>query len=471
MINRRDFLKVAGATACASSLPGLAAVEPSQPNILLVMFDQQFAEAASYRMGTQYIHTPNMDRVAAKGTVYTRAYCSNPLCVPSRTSMFTGQYPTSLEVQDNSDAIELNLTLTGYPKMFPMMGKIFQSAGYETAYFGKWHIPCATGRNDIHGFATAKMGQGAFGQKSDDVQTAKDAAAFLKEEHKSPFLLVASFLNPHNIAEWSRGQALPLGDIGQPPPVDELPPLRKNHAPQKNEPDTMTMMRRSYHSAPMFPVGGYDETKWRQYQWAYYRLIEKVDAQLGVVLDALQASGKEKETLIVMLSDHGDCQGAHGWNQKTVFYEESARVQFVISQPGATHSGTAKRLVNTGVDLIPTLCDYASIAKPATMPGLSVREGEHEPRQYVVASDKMLEGAPLDGRKPNPTGRMVRGQRYKYCVYSEGERRESLVDLENDPGEMVNLAGEPAAHKILTEHRAMLADWCRETHDAFWIPT
>ncbi len=469
-MNRRQFVASFGASMCAASFPSHGKASSSKPNILIMITDQQFAEAASYRVGSRYIHTPNMDSVAARGTVYTRAYCSNPLCVPSRTSMFTGQYPTVTSVMDNSDCIRLNLTLINYPHMFPLMGRVFQSAGYETAYFGKWHIPCPVSRSDIHGFDIAKMGLGEFGSKSIDTTTAADAAAFLRQKHQKPFLAVASILNPHNIAEWSRGQALPLGPIGQPPPIDELPPLRANHAPQKNEPDTITLMRHSYQSAPMFPVSHFDDTKWRQYQWAYYRLIEKADAQIGVVLQALRASGHEQDTLVVMVADHGDCQGAHDWNQKTVFYEEATRVPFVLSGPGVSKGGQSARLVNTGIDLMPTLCDFAEIDVPPHLPGLSVRNPTSDPRPYIVTSDKMLEGAPLDGRKPNPTGRMLRSQRYKYTVYSEGQRREALVDLEKDPGEMVNLAGESGSQEILRQHRSMLAEWCRQTRDAFPIP-
>ena len=232
----------------------------------------------------------------------------------------------------------------------------------------------------------------------------------------------------------------------------------------------MALMRRSYQASQMFPVGNFDDAKWRQYEWAYYRLVEKVDAQIGIVLQALRESGHERDTLIVMLADHGDCQGAHLWNQKTVFYEEASRVPFVLSHPGVIEPGRSKRLVNTGIDLIPTLCDYAGIAAPEGLPGLSVKNASGDPRKYVVVSNKMDQGAPINGHLPTPTGRMVRGQRYKYCAYSEGRHPESLVDLLEDPGEMVNLAVDPRFKSILVEHRAMLAEWCSTTHDTFSVP-
>jgi len=185
--------------------------------------------------------------------------------------------------------------------------------------------------------------------------------------------LTASLLNPHNIAEWSRGQELPLGDIGQPPPLDQLPPIRPNHEVPEHEPDIVELIRKSYQAAPM--CSNFDEKKWREYIWAYYRLIEKVDREIGVILQALRESGLEKSTLVVLSADHGDCQGSHRWNQKTILYEEATRVPFVISQPGTVARGKSNRLVNTGIDLIPTLCDYAGIKPPDGLPGISLGRG------------------------------------------------------------------------------------------------
>lgn len=279
--------------------------------------------------------------------------------------------------------------------------------------------------------------------------------------------MVASFVNPHNICEWARGEELPLGDIGNPPPVEQCPPWRPNHEPQANEPDIVALIRRSYQNSPMFPVGSFDEKKWREYLWAYYRLIEKVDREIGAVLQALRDSGLEKNTLVVFSADHGDCQGSHRWNQKTILYEEAARVPFIISYPGVVKTGVAKRLAHTGIDLIPTLCDYAGVTAPAGLHGLSLRDSAKDPRQYVVVSNRMVQGAAVDGRLPKPDGRMLRGQRYKYTVYSEGQRREALVDLEKDPGEMTNLVGDSRFEKVLREQRGLLAEWCRKTGDSF----
>jgi choline-sulfatase len=231
-------------------------------------------------------------------------------------------------------------------------------------------------------------------------------------------------------------------------------------------------MERSYHLSKTFPVGNYTEEQWRIHLWAYYRMTEKVDALIGRVLDALWESGNEDRTLVVLTTDHGEMQGAHGWNEKTVFYEEAARVPLIISWKNVTKPGISRRLVNTGVDVLPTLCSYAGVTPPRDLPGLSLKEtangmSDADPRDYVVVCNKMVQGMPVDGKEPQPDGRMVRSQRYKYFVLNEGERRESLFDLEQDSGEMVNLAADGAYGKVLAQHRRMLADWSRKVKDTF----
>jgi len=233
----------------------------------------------------------------------------------------------------------------------------------------------------------------------------------------------------------------------------------------------MTVMRQSYHATPVFPVGNFDVEQWRQLRWAYYRLIEKSDAEIGKVLAALRQAGLEENTVVVFTSDHGECAGAHGFNQKTVFYEESARVPLIVSFKGHTHSGTSDRLVNTGLDILPTVLDFAGIPQPKKLTGRSLRSlALGKPvtawRNYIVAENNMVQGGAVGDLLPTTEGRMVRSEQYKYCVYSYGQQRESLVDLEKDPGETVDLATDPASHEILLKHRDLLREFARENHDA-----
>lgn len=442
------------------ALGSAAVAAPVPPNILVIITDQQSADAMSCRIGHRFINTPNMDSLAAHGVFFTRAYSSNPICVPSRTSMFTGRFPCETGVQSN-ERVPFD------PRAFPTLGTYFQRAGYDTGYVGKWHMFIPIDNPALSGFDYAANIQNGGG----DAKTPAGVADFLGRKRDRPFLLVASFVNPHNIAEWSRGQPLPEGDIGPPPPPEECPPAPANLAPTAGESDTIAYVRKSYQSTWVFPVGRFDAARWRQYRWAYYRLVERSDALIGQVLASLAASGHADDTVIVFTADHGDAQGAHGWSQKTVFYEESVRVPFIVSAPGVKRALTSDRFVQTGPDLIPTLCDFAGIPKPPALPGLSLRatalgETEPDPRRYVVASNHFMEGIPILGIWRKPAGRMLRSERYKYCVYDQGHDRESLYDLDKDPGELTNLAGVSADQTILNEHRAMLLDWAHAHHDA-----
>jgi choline-sulfatase len=293
---------------------------------------------------------------------------------------------------------------------------------------------------------------------------------FIRQKHTKPFLVVASFLNPHNICEYARGQELNNGPVGPPPPLAELPPAPANLLPPKNEPDSMTTMRQSYHNTATFPVGNFSVEKWRELRWAYYRMIEKVDGEIGKVLSALREGGLEENTLIIMTADHGECAGAHGFNQKTVFYEEAARVPLIVALKGTTKPGTSDRLINTGVDVLPTMLDFAGIDKPAKLHGRSLRPlalGTTPAtwRSYVVVGNNMVQGGPVGLLRPATEGRMVRSERYKYSVFQFGAQRESLIDLQMDPGETNDLATEPAYRKVLLEHRGLLRAFAAERGD------
>jgi arylsulfatase A-like enzyme len=220
----------------------------------------------------------------------------------------------------------------------------------------------------------------------------------------------------------------------------------------------------------MFPVGSFHPEKWRQLRWAYYRMIEKVDAEIGKVLHALRQAGLEEKTLIVFTSDHGECAGAHGFNQKTVFYEESVHVPLIVSHKGVTKQGSCDKMVNTGLDLLPTMLDFAGLEAPKKLTGRSLKplamgQSVTQWRDHVVLENHMDQAAAVDGIRPSAQGRMVRTERFKYCVYSQGNQRESLVDLQADPGETKDLARDPGHRQVLLEHRALLAKFAQEHHD------
>jgi len=488
---------------------------PQRVNILIIMTDHWFSDAMSCVMGDEFLKTPAIDSLAANGMIFSRAYCANPICTPSRTSTFTGRYPHETGVQFNSTSgVDV--------ERFPIMGKVFKDAGYDTGYSGKWHIRFSTSPDnprlspkdvDIHGFdflfqervnAPDSPRKGDFGRVWPGMQ-------FLKQKRDKPFFLVVSCMNPHNICEWARGQKLPDGPIGDPPPLDELPPLPANHLPPDGETEVMKYMRSSYQRTSTFPVRNFDDKKWREYIWAYYRLIEKVDGEIGKLLAVLRETGQEENTLVLFTSDHGDCAAAHKWNQKTVFYDESTRVPFILSWKGRTPKGTTDLLAHTGIDPFVTLCDFAGITPPDGLLGKSLKAPAlgRKPdwtRNFIVVQNHLGQGRSIGGKtkeekranKLSPNGRMVRSDRYKYCVYSDdveerelvdleslsGERRElerqrmllrtvrqeSLIDMEKDPGETKNLAKHPDYAEVLKRHRGYLEAFCRDCGDGFHAP-
>ena len=284
------------------------------------------------------------------------------------------------------------------------MGTYFKAAGYDTAYIGKWHLCYAEKDPRPHGFEIIK----AKSTGGHDADVTDGALKFLARTHDKPFLLVASFLNPHNICEWARRlagrtQRLNCGEIGEPPALDQLPPAPFNLAPPKNEPDSMTLIRRAeqVEDGP-FPVGKFTPDDWRKHRWGYYRMAELVDKEIGRVLEALRKAGLEENTLIVFTADHGECAGAHGFNQKTVLYEESARVPLIVSWKGKTPAAISDKLVNTGIDILPTLLDAAGLAMPKKLPGRSLLPlalGKEVPawREYVVVENNMSQTGTVDG--------------------------------------------------------------------------
>jgi arylsulfatase A-like enzyme len=414
-----------------------------------------------------------MDSLAASGMLFTRAYASNPLCMPLRNSLFTGCYPHETGVTKNGRPEGGSLA----PE-FVCMGAYLREAGYDTAYSGKWHICLDEKDPSTHGFEILDSKSKVSSPEDDnyDSRVIRGAVEFLSRKHDKPFLLVVSLMNPHNICEWARRgagreQRLSCGEIGTPPALDQLPPPPANLDPPKNEPDGMTLIRRAYQVPDgKFPVGDFTPEDWRRQRWGYYRMVEKVDGEIAKVLDALSKAGAEEDTLVIFTSDHGDCTGAHRFNQKTVFYEESVRIPLIVSWKGKTAPATSDKLVNTGVDILPTMMDCAEIEQPEKLPGSSIlplalgQPVEHW-REYLVAQNNMSQTGVVDGLKPTMEGRMVRTGRYKYCLYAHGNRREALYDLQEDPLETENLAGDSKHRQVVLEHRKLLRDFAKKHAD------
>jgi choline-sulfatase len=470
-MDRRKFLKNSSLTltglAASKLLMGQESIfglnpelKGRRPNILFIMTDQQFAGAMS-NTGNKDLKTPAMDYIASNGIRFEKGYCPTPLCVPSRSSMFTGMYPHEINVPIN------NMEAKWDTQQYPYMGKILSEAGYDTGYVGKWHLPADPKDIETHGFDYIKYA------KDNRIDSLIDGASrdFLMKKREKPFLLVSSFVNPHDICQWARGDEMLNDHLGEPPAPGFCPELPANFELPDLEPDILRTLQT--YSQRTYPTKDWNEDKWRQYRWAYYRLIEIVDARIQKVLDALKESGEEENTIIIFTSDHGDGHGAHKWNQKQVLYEESARVPLLVSWKGVTQPGSvnSKEVVSTGIDLIPTLCDIAGVKAPAHMKGSSFKNlalGKEDKswREFTVIETEFCQSKNTFDIK----GRCVRTENFKYMVYDKGELHEQLFDMEKDPGEMNNLAYKKEYRKVLRQHRKYLEKWMKETIDNFRLP-
>ncbi|MCC6294136.1 MAG: sulfatase-like hydrolase/transferase [Bryobacterales bacterium] len=436
---RRTILAGAAMQAAPAFSPeDEAAVE--RPNLLLLMTDQQSHEAWS-GAGNPYLKTPAMDSLAARGQVFTNAYCAYPVCSPSRSSIFTSRMPHETGVEVNGRSIRAGM---------PTMGEVFTAAGYQTVYAGKWHLP-----KPFDGMtAFEKLVGGSTYGKDMDEPVAHACSQWLRRKPREPFLMVASFMNPHDICEWIRQHK---GTRSHANPR-RFPPAPANMGLEAGEPEAVRFHRTSGYDTMSQAVA--IAAEWwkndvREYLHDYYRMVEAVDHHIGTVLEALRDSGLAAKTVVCFTSDHGEGLGAHRWVQKASLYEESVHVPFVLAGPGVRR-GVSERLVSL-LDILPTLCGHAGINGPEEMRGLDLRTEASRP--YVVSE--------LRYRDEQRDGRMVRSERYKYIVFRTGERAEQLFDLQKDPGEVVNLAGESSAKQELERHRAMLSEWSRKTGDGF----
>ncbi len=435
-MQRRTFLASAGLAAAQA---------PTRPNLLLILTDQQSHQAWSGAKNP-WLSTPNMDALAASGTVFEEAYCNYPVCSPSRGSIFTSRLPHETGVMTNGKAI---------PPSIPTMGEIFRDAGYRTAYAGKWHLP-----KSFDGMtAFEKIAGGHNLGARMDAPVADACVDYLSKASGAtqPFLLVASFMNPHDICDWIRRHP----GARQHPDRFKYPPAPGNLQVDPYEPAAMQFHRTNGYDLMSQAVGiasQWQRDDFRHYLHDYYRMVEDVDKQIGRVTKALADSGQTNNTVIAFASDHGEGLGGHRWVQKAAFYEESVHVPFFLSGPGIKSSHRNRDLV-TLMDILPTFCDFAGIPAPANARGASLRQPQQ--RNYITSH--------LRFDSEQREGRMLRTERYKYIAFNQGQRPEQLFDLYYDPGETRNLA--PTEQPLLNQHRALLKEELRRTADNFALPT
>ena len=334
------------------------------------MADEHQAGALSF-LGHPIVQTPKLDQLAARGTVFQNAYTPCPICVPARASVATGRYPHKTGYWDNAHA---------YDGRVPGWGSILQAAGVSVTSIGKLHYRTAedpTGfdqqilpmhiqngigqvwgsvRNPLPKVAKGKgmlgqIGAGLSKYNTFDISVAEKAADWLQEPQRKaePWVAFTSFVAPHfpltvpqEYLDMYPAADMPLPAVRPGPDYTVHPWLDRMNDIENSDAELGT------------------DDKRREAIAAYYALCTFVDAQIGLVLDALEASGQTENTLVIYASDHGEGLGMRGRWGKSHLYRESVRVPMILAGPGVS-AGNSVRTPVSLIDIAPTISDVCNL--------------------------------------------------------------------------------------------------------------
>ena len=447
--------------------------QPERPNIIYILTDQQSASMMSCA-GNRWLQTPAMDYIAENGVRFTRAYTTNPVSAPARVSMMTGRFAGYFN-DNQGNIVRENAGATRIPELSDEVREtniatVMRQAGYELVFGGKQHLPRVL-QPETLGFDVISR------DERDDL--AASVAQYIQKERENPYFMIVSLINPHDICYMAirdfavsdeekaiirngktevttldEALAIPAGISRDEFFAAYCPPLPPNYEPQIDEPQAIDWLI----NLRPFRINArekYSDEQWRMHRWAYCRLTERVDRQIQVILDALKASGQDKNTLVILSSDHGDMDAAHRLEHKTVLYEESANIPFVVMWKGTIPGGRVDslHLVSNMLDLLPTVSDYAGKVSYADPRGKSLRP-LLENKKTVWRNSLGVE---------TEMGRMVvDAKMQKYVRHDIVGIEEQLFDLQADPYETVHFTNHPEYRETLTALKKQYAEWFPE---------
>jgi len=463
---RRDVLAGASALALGASVAGCAGGPRRRPNVLFLISDQHRADLAGFA-GDRHAHTPNLDRLARRGITLDRLYCHNPLCVPSRQSLITGQRSHEHGWFGN---------VAGFPADLPTLARHWRRHGYRTAMIGKAHM--ATHDFDVvqeksalyrawkqthpgaghpgdhlvespppelahHTMwvlaANPRLDPPAANEFQMEPAVVAEARRFLTDHDRaSPFFLWASFVQPHPprfpAPEWlERFRGVDVRHWG-PTTAEDLAAL----------PGFARDMRLSTGADRLTPEELHDLAR------AYHASVSWTDHWIGELLRAVEELYPDEETLVVYTSDHGEMLGDHGLIGKFTLYEPACRVPAIIRFPDGARAGERVERVAQHLDLLASLFALAGLPQPAGLSGAPLPElvgeqaGDGPPEEALCEMYFRRESHVTVPRAALATS--LRIGRWKFVGNAPDE--EALYDLDGDPEERHNLIADRghAAH-------------------------
>lgn len=439
-------------------------MEPA--NLLLITTDQQRWDSLPC-YGLDFMHTPNLDRLAHEGMVFDNCYTCAPLCVPCRAAWLSGQWPSTSGAMGNGHWLADDL---------PTWPGQVTDAGYRTGTIGKmhfhpWDAPCGFQERIIaedkrhfylpddhvqflrqHGMERPapytlpeyfeSLGAPVFPYPKAlhiDGYTGDRAAEWISAYAGRPFAAWVGFAGPHDPYDPPEEMADMYYDAPIPDPVDAGSPRDRKPAAQGKGID------RRHSGVYRYDLNQATPEHYRRWRAHYYANITLIDEGIGKILAALEEAGVLDNTLIVFTSDHGDALGDHGLPFKSFFYESMAHVPLLMRGPGVPAGRRCRSLVSS-IDLVPLFYATCGLDAPGTMQGGDVGDLLADPDGHI--RDRVFS---------ENTGRaMVYDGRHKYVHYASGESE--LYDLQEAPEEAVNLRGSSQLTEVETEMRARLLE-------------
>ncbi len=453
----------------------------SHPNIILCTCDQLRAHAVGC-YGSEVACTPNLDRLADEGFYFEHAISNNPVCMPSRSSLLTGQYSRTCQgflgnyTETDHDG---NVTMPEYPVeernvlLDETLAEVLSRAGYQTAVIGKWHIhpsPTQLGFDfavypRVHHRHTGQtfieqqgLGDVVEGYSVD--YEAERVLSFLDDAGDQPLFLYYNISPPH----------MPLMDAPEKYlsmfSADEVP-LRPNvfiDSQMAYDEDWFKIYLWDFlyydHNLPYTEElpPGFDL---RHLTALYYGMTAWVDDTVGQLLESLEKRGLRENTIIVFLSDHGDILGSHHLFNKGQLFEESIRIPMIFSGPGIPHGTVNSTQVAQIVDIMPTLLDLCGVEIPASAQGRSLKEMLFGNIASLPQTHGFVET--YLGQIGVRTPQYLFGLSLQDDLQTLDTSQKCLYDLEQDPYQLENLSGELAYYAIEEQLNHHLIKWHHET--------
>ena len=461
------FFATAISIAQQESKQALIPQDNNQRNVIFILTDDHRYDFMGFTGKVSWLETPNLDRLASEGAYFKNAFVTTSLCSPSRASILTGMFSHQHTIVDNHAPDPGNLTY------FP---KYLQDAGYQTGFFGKWHMGDASDkpRPGFDHWESFK-GQGVYYNPELNINgnrvaykdstyitdlLTEHAIDWLKErDREKPFFLYLSHKAVHAAFKPARRHKGMYANnkIDYPSTYYQT---KTGEYQDLKWPQWVADQRISWHGVDyMYHGNGELQELVRD----YCETLMGVDDSVGNVMEYLEKEGLDKSTLIIYMGDNGFSWGEHGLIDKRHFYEESVKVPLLVRCPDLIEGGLRPSQMVQNIDIAPTVFEVAAVQKPDYMPGVSmvpILKGDKSAskRNEIFYEYYWEYDFPM-----TPTVFGMRTDRYKYIRYHGIWDRNELYDIQQDPDEMYNLIADPNYQDTAKSMAHSLYDWLVKT--------